>query len=403
MPPQFGDGAEKGDLRGPGFSVSLEGPIPLGPDVLLWARNRLRVFSAEDLTAFREVEEVLARCVGTDPRGERYALLGVAQFLQEKYTEAARNLSDACSSDPTNEHWRQLLTHVERNMVARFDLAPVTKGFDRETLLAPPALQLIAPCGLEPPSAGPSVSSRLLRAFNDLVGAAAAPLLGLVVYFVGRGGPERTWAQWPRDQSFFLRDLRLASIRDYMNTNTLQDPYVGHLVGFQTPGQKRPDWTQRFRTATGAWNTDNPMEGVAGTLFIWQGKDPVETIRRDYLGDISLPNPISVANAIFRCEGKQQTVPFLNLLTVGWIQFMVHDWLNHRQSADTKGMIPVRIPDDDPRREWYQQDYMFLRRTEPSQLENHSPSRMKSLHGGTAVRSMAATRRRRTDFEPIQR
>jgi hypothetical protein len=349
-----------------GVPASLEGPSSCGPEALERARRLLRQPATPSEASFRDAEQLLERCLSSDPTGEVHAALGLAQFLQEKYGDAVLSLRVACSRQPANPHWKDLLAHTERNAVTRFDLGKGTPAFDRDKLLSPPALWITAPADLEPLPAGPGLVRMFFRGFNKFLGIVTAPLFLVIVRIVGRHGPEKTWELWPKDRWHVLKDLRLAAIRDYMNRKTQQNPYTGHLVGFQTPGQKRPEWTERYRTATGAWNTDNPMEGAAGTRFVWQGRDPAHTVRRDRLHDKDLPNPIAVANLIFRCEGAQQTAPFLNLLTIGWIQFMVHDWLNHRQSLDPRDTIAIELPRDDPRRDKYGQDYMFFRRTLPS-------------------------------------
>lgn len=300
-----------------------------------------------------------------DPSGDTHEI-GRKQFLQGQYVDAAESLAIACKANPKNEHWCDLLARARRNAITRYDLgSPPTERFDPDTLGEPPALHITAPSDVKELPPGPGLLRHLVGSINRILGVVLGAILGVVVRFVGRKGPAKTWEQWPKDRWFLLKDLRLASLRSYMNTHALQDPYQGCLVGLQEPGQKRPEWTRRYRTATGAWNTDNPMEGAAGTRFIWQGKDKIHAIRRNRLDDPHLPNPIAVSNLLFRCEGDRKFVPFLNLLTIGWIQFMVHDWLNHRQESDgVNGVIKVEIPKDDPRREKYKQDCMAFRRTQ---------------------------------------
>jgi len=348
-----------------GIPSSLES-AKSGPDVLDRALQLLRQPAAPDAESLRVAERLLERCLDSDPGGDAHAAFGLAQFLQEKYVEAARSLQIACDRQPGNPHWKNLLEHAGHNALTRLDLGKTTPAVDREKLLAPPALWITAPANLEPPLEGPGLVRRFFRGINKLLALVSAPFFWVLLRLVGRHGPEKTWEIWPKDRWHLLRDFRLAAIRDYMNRQTQQNPYTGQLVGFQTPGQKRPAWTARYRTATGAWNTDNPMEGAAGTRFVWQGRDPGNTIRRDRLADPDLPNPIAVSTLIFKRNGEQQTVPFLNLLAIGWIQFMVHDWLNHRQSSDPRDLIAIPIPKDDPRRDKYGQDYMFFRRTLPS-------------------------------------
>jgi len=349
-----------------GIPLPPDKPTSCSPDLLEWARTLLRQPALPSAPFLGEVEEALQQCIGSDPTGEIHAVLGLTQFLREKYGDAAQNLRIACARDRPNPHWMELLAQAERNEVTHFDLGKTTPKFDADKLFAPPALWITAPSGLERLPDGPGLVRRFFRGVNMLLAVATVLPFALVLRFVGRHGPQRTWEIWPKDRWHVLKDLRLASIRDFMNRHTQHDAYAGQLVGRQTPGQKRPEWTERFRTATGAWNTDNPMEGAAGTRFLWGGREPAEAVRRNRLADPDLPNPIAVANAIFRCEGEQQTAPFLNLLTIAWIQYMLHDWLNHRQSPDLRDIIAIEIPKDDPRREKYGQDYMVFRGTQPS-------------------------------------
>ncbi len=348
----------------PGLTESTEEPTSSGPQVIERARLLIRQPAMPDPASLVEAVDLLQPCVKFDPTGEIHALLGLALFLQEKYGLAALNLRAACGIDPGNTYWRALLEQATQADSNGHDRPLFTEQFAREHLLAPPALWIEEPQDLKPMLEGPGITRMFFRGLGTLAALVAWGPFKLALWFVGRKGPEATWEQWPKDKNHILRDFRLASIRDYMNRKTQQEAYPGNLVGFQAPGQKRPAWTERYRTATGAWNTDNPMEGAAGTRFVWQGRAPATEIRRDRVHD--LPNPIAVANLIFRCEGEQTTAPFLNMLVISWIQFMLHDWLNHRQSPEVRDTIAIELPEDDPRRKKYQQDYMFFRRTEPS-------------------------------------
>jgi hypothetical protein len=362
------------------MAVGMEGtddPSSSLPTVIEQARALLRQKEDPDCDSLRQAEELLQQYVSVDTTGEIHALLGLAQFLREKYVVAASTLDIACTKDPGQTSWRDLRTHANRNAITRYDLGKKTQPFDRAVLSAPPALQIREPSGLEPMLEGAGLVRRFGRAISTILGLLTLPLFWIALKFVGRGGPAKTWERLAKHKNRIIKDIHLASIRDYMNRKTQQDPYMGHLVGHQTAGQKRPAWTERYRTATGAWNTDNPMEGAAGMRFIWQGRDPIGMVREDRSTDRQLPNAIAVANLMFKCDGERKLAPFLNLLTIAWIQFMVHDWLNHRHSSTCKDTISVKIPEDDPRREKYGQDYMFLRRTqrpvmseEPMAFEN---------------------------------
>ena len=71
-----------------GIGGGIDDSVGPGTDVLQWARDRLRVQTGGDVTPFSEVEECLLPLQGLDPTGEVHALLGLAQFLQEKSHES---------------------------------------------------------------------------------------------------------------------------------------------------------------------------------------------------------------------------------------------------------------------------------------------------------------------------
>ena len=294
---------------------------------------------------------------------DEYAQRGLDEFMQEKYAEAAADFAEACRLAPqANPDWDEMRARAESNAANRFQDGLTTIPFTKAELLAPPALALREPAGLSPMPPPPALARRLLARVQKLAGVIATPLFDFIVRINAGDGTKDSW-RWPREQDFLRRDAGLAAIRNYMNHNTLQDPYGGQLVGNQQPGQKRPQWTERFRTATGAWNTDNPMEGAAGSRFIWQGN----TVGRRSDTTLDAPNPLAVANELLRWDGQgpRKEVPFLNVLAVAWIQFMVHDWVNHRGAADG-GEIRVPFPPDDPRARKYGRPYMTFRRTQPA-------------------------------------
>jgi hypothetical protein len=216
-----------------------------------------------------------------------------------------------------------------------------------------------------------SFMSTVAGKLKDLGGAVAGPILGAVVGLAGKNGVEETWKEWPKMKKGFVGDLmadmKIASIRNWMNANTLKSTEEpGQLVNGQQPGQKRPEWTTRFRTATGAWTTDDPSEGSAGARIAWQGKSPIAEVRRDRSLDADLPSVREVSRAFLVSNGEQKKAPFLNNLAIAWIQFELHDWVNHRQ-ADTSEhqAIKVELAKDDPIRKRYGQDAMYFRQTQP--------------------------------------
>ena len=308
---------------------------------------------------------------GADPTGETHQLLGTALFLQGKYAEAKGALEIAAKANPSNEDLKKLLARTSRNVATKLDVAPLpTDAFDIKELTAPPAMFLREPQNIAPlPKA--SFMSTVAGKLKDLGGAVAGPILGAVVGLAGKNGVEETWKEWPKMKKGFVGDLmadmKIASIRNWMNANTLKSTEEpGQLVNGQQPGQKRPEWTTRFRTATGAWTTDDPSEGSAGARIAWQGKSPIAEVRRDRSLDADLPSVREVSRAFLVNNGEQKKAPFLNNLAIAWIQFELHDWVNHRQ-ADTSEhkAFKVELAEDDPIRKRYGQDAMYFRQTQP--------------------------------------
>ncbi|MFO0728887.1 MAG: peroxidase family protein [Myxococcota bacterium] len=311
-----------------------------------------------------------------DSSAETLHLLGLAQFMQGKYSDAKATLQAAAKADPKNTDIQKLLGRASRNVTTKIDVAPLpTDKFDVSQLTAPPALFLREPQNIAPLPKG-SFLGTVVGKLRDLGGAVATPILGAVMTLAGKNGVEETWKEWPALQNKgklgpLQADIKIGSIREWMNKNTLKSTEApGQLVNNQLPGQKRPEWTNRFRTATGAWTTDDPSEGSAGARVAWQGKSPMMEVRRDRSLDDDLPSVRELSRAFLVSNGEQKKAPFLNNLTIAWIQFMLHDWINHRQAdlSDNQA-IKIELAADDPLRKRYGQDAMYFRRTQPDPIE----------------------------------
>lgn len=345
------------------------------------ARKILR--EKPDADALARAEVVLTQAVsGPDPKGEAHALLGLCHFLAGNYDEAKAAMQVALKAQPKNEDWKNLLERASRNSISKIGERDLpTEKFDASALLLPPALHNRAPLDIKDLPPGPSGVGALFGKVRDIGGAAVGAVLGAVFKFVGRKGPEAMWKSWPERKLHIVADVEIGAIRDWMNANTLKNPEKSALVGKQQPGQKRPEWTERFRSATGAWTTDNPMEGAAGAVFGWQSVDPMDKVRKSRLDDPDLPSVREVSRVLFTNDGPRAEAPFLNNLAIAWIQFQNHDWVSHRQSDAGEGTISVKLAADDPLRTKYGQETMEFRRTQPNSISPNEYTYQNEVSG----------------------
>jgi hypothetical protein len=322
---------------------------------------------------FARAEQVLLSALALDPadaRGRIRHLLGLACFLQERWPEAEGYFASA-ARDPANAAAHALATQarinastaVQRPMHHAADLDPAL-------LVQPPVLSEPRDLQPLPPPTRPSILFRLPKsAWSRLAGLAADGLIRLFHGLRARG-PLFAFESWDR-RGAFRGKLELAGIRADLNRYALQSTYGPGPVGGQQPGQHRPPWTERFRTATGAWTTDDPMEGAAGTEIQRSGT-PLWA-RRDRTTE-DLPDPRRVSRAILnsRAGVPREEVPFLNLLALAWIQAELHDWVSHAP-APVRGFHCIELAEDDPLRERYGVRTLRIPRTPPNPIPGAAP------------------------------
>src|SRR5215207_4588581 len=99
------------------------------------------------------------------------------------------------------------------------------------------------------------------------------------------------------------------------------------------------------RTADGKFNDlENPAMGSAETRF---GRNvALEHTYRENDWTILEPNPRTVSRELLARDAFKP-VTTLNLLAAAWLQFMVRDWLGHRE-GDKKDVWQLRLYEDDP-------------------------------------------------------
>ncbi|MET0343473.1 MAG: peroxidase family protein [Polyangiales bacterium] len=356
-------------------------------------RRLLAGFTAADPGVRRQLHVQLTRLEraldeGEDPSGATHQLAGVCRFQLADYPAALRHLRAACTVRPGEGGWRALRDKAQAAVINRIaQRRPPVAPFRAETLRAPAALALRAPRDVQLPAP----STRLAR-LGDLARTVSGMVLGALVRVlmrvVGMLGAQRSWRLEERlatrvrgrSRTSPLRhlqgaiaDLTLASLRERMNAETLQDPYLGDLAGHASPGQRRPDWTRFLPTADGSWRTDDPNMGRVGTRFPHQGLIDASEIAVNRALDPSLPSPRLVSRALLAPRGPREEVPFLNLLAAGWIQFQVHGWFNHRQLPMEAGSLRYPLDEDDPIRVATGQTHLELRKTQPDVLSGRGP------------------------------
>jgi len=302
------------------------------------------------------------------------SLLALAHFQLQHYAQAASYYTLALQAAPVAPQaadWRAMLAIAQGNATAEMHVhVPEIEYFQRAALLAPPVL---APGALPtpPPAAGPLSLRRALRRWlGNVLGVVGTLLVGITTNVYGRlaGYRNAVWTNWYHRPQF-LAILTLAYMREQLNAHNLGTSYPpGRLVAFQPPGQQPPPGVTHFRTADGSWNDlADPKAGAAGTRFL--RNVGMAAIRPEIGEQLLTPNPREISRKLLSRpldeHGVPQMpeVPFLNLLSASWIQFMNNDWINHGEIHFTD-TIAIPLPEDDSARQRYWQTQMFIGRSQ---------------------------------------
>ena len=357
---EAGEGKGKGPLTGlvssdsvAGSSVRIEELLLLDPDALRGRARRI-LHNASSFAGFRQAENVLIVALQKDlidVNGETRYLLALACFHQQNWAGAEMHLNASLLKHPLAKH---LLERVQINLKTGVERSnDQSRDFNAEELRRPAALSIRAPDIREPlpPEEKEGLLMRLLHGgWSKGAGALAEGAISLA-YRLRDTKSVFAFESWDR-RGLFRGVLELGGMRRDLNGDKLQSTYNDTLVGDQPPGQRRPEWTERFRTATGAWTTDDPMEGAAGTQIQRSGS-PLAS-RKSRADDGKLPSPRAVSRYILApLAGRpRQEAPFLNLLAIAWIQAQLHDWVSHRPTP-FDGVYKVPLEQDDPLRERY--------------------------------------------------
>jgi hypothetical protein len=310
------------------------------------------------------------------PNGEQDASAGLACFKREDYAGAAQQYEKAIQADSKRKDWRQMHDLAQANATAEVNVpVPKPEYFDYDKLLAPP---LVRDGDLPRPPRhrlGHGCFKRLRLFLGEVLGAVSTVLMNWIINLVGRifGYRAEVWTNW-YGRPLVLEVLTLAYMREQLNANNLESTYpAGTLVGFQPSGLRPPLGVSHFRTADGSWNNlANPKEGAALTRFMRNVKPSAV---RPETTTLLTPNPREISLGLLtRPDGddgqpEMTTVPFLNLLAASWIQFMIHDWVNHGE-VQVDGLIMVPLPEGDPARDRYLQTELVIGKTQLDPTRN---------------------------------
>lgn len=154
--------------------------------------------------------------------------------------------------------------------------------------------------------------------------------------------PESPWTTWAQKPLLFSL-LNLLSIRDSLLDNNLFS-----TQDFENNGsQVCPGTAKYVRSIEGTCNSlVTPLMGAAGTAF---GRNiPLEKVKRPTFQEIMDPNPRLISQKLLTRK-EFQPLKNMNVLGVAWVQFMIHDWLNHaNEGYDTHSVYEIPLEKNDP-------------------------------------------------------
>jgi len=169
------------------------------------------------------------------------------------------------------------------------------------------------------------------------------------------------WVTWPALTKFGTLGivaglLVLAAEREELFKNNLFDveDYAKHNATIQCDAR-----SLSARTEDGTCNIlENPAEGSVYMRF-GRNVKPAVTHGETEAGTLLTPNPREVSNTLM-ARGDFKPAPSLNFIAASWIQFMIHDWVDHGPNK-VDDPIRVMLPANDP----LGSGYMNVSRTQP--------------------------------------
>jgi len=148
------------------------------------------------------------------------------------------------------------------------------------------------------------------------------------------------WTNWYEASSLNEKLAKLSTMRTILEENNLWNTYKGWFPA----AAACPADAATVRQPDGTCNDiDRPAMGSAGTRF-GRNMDPTSTAAHQDPNLMS-PNPREISRKLFTRD-VEKPVPFLNMLSAAWIQYNIHDWVNHSNSTQDFWEIPLAT--DDP-------------------------------------------------------
>ena len=148
------------------------------------------------------------------------------------------------------------------------------------------------------------------------------------------------WVTWPSLVKFgtlgiYAGLITLALERDVLFKNNLFDVDNLPAANASITCDAR---SQVARTEDGTCNIlSNPAEGSVYRRF---GRNVDPSVTHGETDTLLSPNPREVSNVLM-ARGEFKPAPSLNFIAASWIQFMVHDWVEHGPNAEAD---PIQVP-----------------------------------------------------------
>ncbi len=183
---------------------------------------------------------------------------------------------------------------------------------------------------------GASSSHRLGYQFRETIPLRNVICGGFIKLAFGIINRFRPW----HELGWRLGLLNLSSYRDVLRERNLFDTQPREAPPKPAPISAIPERVRTFRTYDGRYNDiADPNMGSLGSTF---GRCMTPVYRPNLFDE---PNPIVVSDELL---SRKRFIPArsLNMLAASWIQFQVHDWVNHQRYrlGENGGKNDVIIP-----------------------------------------------------------